>query len=120
MNRPRLAARLTRELVVITANVRTTSRQNAAMRKLLELMQGQLVNFSQNEEVIPLERKVDVDMVTDYITGQITEETVVPLECNRANAPRRQPVSSIGLVLQERDRIDPPFRPLKPDTLLSY
>ncbi|CAA2993927.1 Hypothetical predicted protein [Olea europaea subsp. europaea] len=85
ISRPRLVARLTRELGTVTANVRTISQQNASMRKLLGYMQGQLANSSQNEEVVSLEREVDVDMVTDYVTGGITEETVVPLECSKAN-----------------------------------
>ncbi|CAA3005395.1 Hypothetical predicted protein, partial [Olea europaea subsp. europaea] len=56
-SRPRLTAKLARELATVTANVRTISRQNATMQELLERMQGQLANTSQNEEVIPLERE---------------------------------------------------------------
>ncbi|CAA3012881.1 Hypothetical predicted protein [Olea europaea subsp. europaea] len=88
--RPRLAVRLTRELAAVTINVRTVSRQNAAVRKLLEHVQGQLANFLQDEEVVPLEREVDMDMITNYITNRRIKETIVHLECSRGNASRRQ------------------------------
>ncbi|CAA2974723.1 Hypothetical predicted protein [Olea europaea subsp. europaea] len=59
-SRPKLATRLTRELSAVTANVRTISQQNAAMRKLLKCMHGQLTNSSQNEEVVPLQREASM------------------------------------------------------------
>ncbi|CAA2961086.1 Hypothetical predicted protein, partial [Olea europaea subsp. europaea] len=43
-SRPRLTAKLTREIVVVTTKLKTISRQNVAMRKLLKRMQGQLAN----------------------------------------------------------------------------
>lgn len=117
-SRLRLAARLNRKLATVTENVRTISQQNAAIRALLEHIQVQLANSSQNEEVVLLEREVDVDIAADYVIGQMIEETVVPLECNNANK-EDGPVSLIGLVVQETDKIDPIFRPLKPNTLPS-
>lgn len=55
----------------------------------MEHMQGQLVNSSQNKEVVPLEGEVDMDMISDYATDQMIEETTVSSEYSRANAPRR-------------------------------
>ncbi|CAA2982619.1 Hypothetical predicted protein [Olea europaea subsp. europaea] len=78
-----------KELVAVTAKVRTISQQNTAMRELLEHIQSQLTNSSQNEEVIPLEREVDVDMIADYTTDKMIGKVTVPSEYSRANASRR-------------------------------
>ncbi|CAA2994411.1 Hypothetical predicted protein, partial [Olea europaea subsp. europaea] len=85
-SRPRVVARLDRELATVTANVRTISRQNAAMKELIKHMQGQLVNSLQNEEVVLLEIKVNVDVVTDCATNQMIGETIVPSEYSKAIA----------------------------------
>ncbi|CAA2981336.1 Hypothetical predicted protein [Olea europaea subsp. europaea] len=73
-SRPKLAARLTSEMTVVTANMRAISRQKAGMHKLLKCMQIQLIRSSQNEEVVPLE----------------IGESAVPVESSRANALRGQ------------------------------
>lgn len=52
-------------------------------------MQGQLANSLQNKEVVPLERKVDADIVADYATNQMIGETVIRSEYNREILPRR-------------------------------
>ncbi|CAA3007416.1 Hypothetical predicted protein [Olea europaea subsp. europaea] len=77
----------------------TVHYQRSGSKRRHRLAASQLANSSQNEEVVPLEREVDVDMVTDYIIGRIIEETAVPLECSRANVSRRQ--ASVF------DRLDP-------------
>lgn len=59
--------RLTRELATVAVNMRAISRQNAAMQELLT--QVQLANSQNNEEVVPPEREVDVDMGTNFVTN---------------------------------------------------
>ncbi|CAA3030708.1 Hypothetical predicted protein [Olea europaea subsp. europaea] len=88
-NRPRLAARLIREMAVITANMRAISRQNALMCKLLRRMQSQLARSSQKEE---------------KAAGLMHQGD--------------RPVSSIGLVLQETVKVSTPNHPLKSGALL--
>ncbi|CAA2977867.1 Hypothetical predicted protein [Olea europaea subsp. europaea] len=77
-------------MAAVTANLTIISWQNAAMSKLLECMQGQLAKSSQNDEVIPLGRGSNVDMVANYDTSRITQKTAIPLEASKANVPRRQ------------------------------
>lgn len=65
-------------------------------------------NFSQsNEEVVPPEREVGVDVVASYPIHQMTRKIVVLL------------VSSIGLILQGIGRTNPMLCLLKLDSLLS-
>ncbi|CAA2996710.1 Hypothetical predicted protein [Olea europaea subsp. europaea] len=71
-------------MVVVIANVRTISRQNATML-----------------------RGANVDTVANYETGRITQEIVVPLKGSRATRQGDRPVSSIGLVLRETKRVNP-------------
>ncbi|CAA2956710.1 Hypothetical predicted protein [Olea europaea subsp. europaea] len=98
-------------MATITANMRTISRQNAGMRKLLELMQGQLAKSSQNDEVIPLGREVNVETAANYEIRRIIQETVIPLEDSRANAPRRQArvFDRLGLTRNRQSRPPIPY-----------
>ncbi|CAA2996874.1 Hypothetical predicted protein [Olea europaea subsp. europaea] len=89
-SRPRLAARLARELAIVAANMRAIFWQNAAMQELLGRMQGQLANSPQNnKKVVPPEREVNVDMVANYSTNQMTGETVVLSKYSNAIMSRR-------------------------------
>ncbi|CAA3030745.1 Hypothetical predicted protein [Olea europaea subsp. europaea] len=83
---------LTRGLATVTANEGTISRQNAT---------------------------VDMDMITNYVTYRTIEETAVPLEYSKANAPRRQTSVFNGLGPTRNRQDQSPFHSLRPSALIS-